>query len=201
MAAVPKTKAATTRRAATTRTTKTTTRTTKTTTGSAKATRVTRASHHAERSASVAPVRGARRVRDKDETSYTDPALRERLKERIMASDKGGAKGQWSARKAQLLAAEYRREGGGYHGSKTAAAEHLDAWTAQRWTTSDGKPARRQGGTTRYLPAKAWDKLTAAEKKETNATKRAGSRAGQQFVANPPAARRARKQTTTKSRA
>ena len=35
---------------------------------------------------------------------YTDPALRERLKAEITAGDKGGRPGQWSARKAQLLA-------------------------------------------------------------------------------------------------
>lgn len=45
---------------------------------------------------------------------YTKPTLRKRLFERIKAGDKGGAPGQWSARKAQLLAAEYKRSGGGY---------------------------------------------------------------------------------------
>lgn len=45
---------------------------------------------------------------------YTKPTLRKRIFERIKAGDKGGAPGQWSARKAQLLAAEYKRAGGGY---------------------------------------------------------------------------------------
>lgn len=45
---------------------------------------------------------------------YTKPTLRKRIFERIKAGDKGGAPGQWSARKAQLLAAEYKRSGGGY---------------------------------------------------------------------------------------
>ena len=44
---------------------------------------------------------------------YTDPELRERIKEEIKASDKGGKKGQWSARKSRLLAREYEKRGGG----------------------------------------------------------------------------------------
>ena len=46
--------------------------------------------------------------------NYTKPALRRRIFNRIKAGTKGGAAGQWSARKAQMLAAAYKREGGGY---------------------------------------------------------------------------------------
>jgi len=45
---------------------------------------------------------------------YTKPTLRKRLFQKIKRGSKGGAAGQWSARKAQLLAAEYKRSGGGY---------------------------------------------------------------------------------------
>jgi hypothetical protein len=45
---------------------------------------------------------------------YTKPTLRKKLFERIKAGDKGGKPGQWSARKAQLLAREYKDVGGGY---------------------------------------------------------------------------------------
>jgi hypothetical protein len=45
---------------------------------------------------------------------YTKPTLRKQLFERIKAGDKGGSPGQWSARKAQLLAREYKSAGGGY---------------------------------------------------------------------------------------
>jgi hypothetical protein len=45
---------------------------------------------------------------------YTKPALRKQLFEKIKASDKGGAPGQWSARKSQMLAREYKAQGGGY---------------------------------------------------------------------------------------
>jgi len=46
--------------------------------------------------------------------NYTKPALRKRLFKQIMAGSKGGKPGQWSARKAQLLAKAYKDAGGGY---------------------------------------------------------------------------------------
>jgi hypothetical protein len=46
--------------------------------------------------------------------NYTKPAMRRRIFERIKRGTKGGRAGQWSARKAQLLAKEYKKAGGGY---------------------------------------------------------------------------------------
>jgi len=46
--------------------------------------------------------------------NYTKPGMRKRLFESIKAGGKGGKPGQWSARKAQLLASEYKKAGGGY---------------------------------------------------------------------------------------
>ena len=46
--------------------------------------------------------------------NYTKPGMRKRLFERIKAGGKGGKPGQWSARKAQMLAKEYKASGGGY---------------------------------------------------------------------------------------
>ena len=46
--------------------------------------------------------------------NYTKPAMRKRLFEKIKAGGKGGKPGQWSARKAQMLAKEYKAKGGGY---------------------------------------------------------------------------------------
>ena len=46
--------------------------------------------------------------------NYTKPAMRKRQFNRIKAGGKGGAPGQWSARKAQMLAAAYKKAGGGY---------------------------------------------------------------------------------------
>ena len=46
--------------------------------------------------------------------NYTKPTMRKRLFEKIKAGSKGGKPGQWSARKAQMLAREYKAAGGGY---------------------------------------------------------------------------------------
>jgi len=46
--------------------------------------------------------------------NYTKPTMRKRLFEKIKRGTKGGKAGQWSARKAQLLAKEYKSKGGGY---------------------------------------------------------------------------------------
>ena len=46
--------------------------------------------------------------------NYTKPAIRKALFNKIKSGTKGGDAGQWSARKAQLLAREYKAKGGGY---------------------------------------------------------------------------------------
>jgi hypothetical protein len=46
--------------------------------------------------------------------NYTKPGMRKSLFEKIKAGSKGGAPGQWSARKAQMLAQQYKKSGGGY---------------------------------------------------------------------------------------
>lgn len=46
--------------------------------------------------------------------NYTKPELRKKLFNKIKAGTKGGDPGEWSARKAQLLASEYKKAGGGY---------------------------------------------------------------------------------------
>jgi hypothetical protein len=46
--------------------------------------------------------------------NYTKPGMRKSIFERIKAGGKGGAPGQWSARKAQMLAQQYKKAGGGY---------------------------------------------------------------------------------------
>ncbi len=46
--------------------------------------------------------------------NYTKPAMRKRIFERIKRGTQGGKAGQWSARKAQMLALQYKKAGGGY---------------------------------------------------------------------------------------
>jgi hypothetical protein len=46
--------------------------------------------------------------------NYTKPGMRKNIFNRIKAGGKGGSPGQWSARKAQMLAVQYKKSGGGY---------------------------------------------------------------------------------------
>ena len=46
--------------------------------------------------------------------NYTKPEMRKRIFNYIKRGGKGGKPGQWSARKAQMLAKRYKAAGGGY---------------------------------------------------------------------------------------
>ena len=47
--------------------------------------------------------------------NYTNPGMRKKLFEQIKGqATQGTAAGQWSARKSQLLAKQYKAKGGGY---------------------------------------------------------------------------------------
>ena len=122
---------------------------------------------------------------------YTKPDLRKRIVAAVKAGTSGGKAGQWSARKAQIVAQRYEKAGGGYTGAKTKAQSNLSKWTKEKWRTSDGKPAIRSSGTTRYLPEKAWKELTPKQKQATNRKKLQASKQGKQFVPNTRAARTA----------
>ncbi len=112
----------------------------------------------------------------------TDPALWDKVKRRVMRGDKGGAAGEWSARKAQLAVAEYKKEGGGYAGGKKAD-NSLSRWTKEDWGTASGKPSGETGE--RYLPKAARKRLTKDEVARSTAKKRADTKAGKQFSAQP----------------
>ena len=125
---------------------------------------------------------------DQKSGAYTKPEMREKIKNRIMAGSKGGKPGQWSARKAQLLAQEYRKSGGGYKGGRTRTQRSLSRWSKEKWTTSSGKPANQSGGMRRYLPQAAWAKLTPGQVRAANRKKIQGSKLGSQYVRNTEAA-------------
>ena len=72
-----------------------------------------------------------------DDSKYSKPELRERIKDRVMAGTKGGKAGQWSARKAQLVAQEYKEAGGGYKGGKGERQKDLEKWGREDWKTKD----------------------------------------------------------------
>jgi len=110
-----------------------------------------------------------------------NPGLWKRIVARVKSGSKGGKAGQWSARKAKLAVAAYKKSGGGYSGKKSSS-NSLSKWTKQKWTTSDGKPSK---GKKRYLPEKAWKSLSASEKAATNRAKAEGNKKGKQFVKQP----------------
>ena len=72
-----------------------------------------------------------------DDSKYTKPGLRESIKKRITAGSKGGKPGQWSARKAQMVAAEYKKKGGGYKGGEGKKQKSLKKWGKEDWQTKD----------------------------------------------------------------
>jgi hypothetical protein len=64
-----------------------------------------------------------------------------------------------------------------------APQQSLKNWGDQKWTTKSGKPSSKTGE--RYLPEKAIKALSPAEYASTTKAKRAGKKAGKQFVAQP----------------
>jgi hypothetical protein len=75
---------------------------------------------------------------------YTKPELRERIKDRVMKGSSGGRPGQWSARKAQLVAQEYDKAGGGYRGGKGEKQKSLEKWGKEKWMTKDEYEKRKK---------------------------------------------------------
>jgi hypothetical protein len=112
----------------------------------------------------------------------SDPKLWGKVKRQVTAGDKGGHKGQWSARKAQLAVQEYKRQGGGYKGGKSKD-NALERWTEEEWGTRSGRKSTDTGE--RYLPKKARKALSEKEYARTTAKKRADTKKGKQFSKQP----------------
>lgn len=125
----------------------------------------------------------ARKIGEEVSSKYTNMKMRERIKDRVMAGSKGGNPGQWSARKAQLLAAEYKKAGGGYKGGKGKAQKSLTKWTGEKWGTKSGKKSKDTGE--RYLPEKARKSLSSKEYAATSEKKRKDTASGKQFSKQP----------------
>ncbi|KAL4914324.1 serine hydrolase-domain-containing protein [Aspergillus aurantiobrunneus] len=127
--------------------------------------------------------------------------LREEVKNEVQQGDKGGKPGQWSARKAQMTAAEYKARGGDYTTSKEEKKpeqKNLDNWTGEEWQTKEGSGTAKQddGTRKRYLPKKAWEELDEGEKEATEEKKAKGSKKGTQYVGNTGAAKRKRQEVS-----
>ena len=124
--------------------------------------------------------------------AYTKPQLRDRIKSQVMSSGKGGKPGQWSARKAQLVAQKYEDAGGGYSGEKTGAQKSLSKWTGEKWSTRSGKPSTQGPKATgeRYLPKKAIEAMPAGVYAASTKAKRESTKEGKQFSSQPESAKK-----------
>ena len=91
-----------------------------------------------------------------DANKYSKPELREGIKDRVMAGSKGGKPGQWSARKAQLVAQQYEKAGGGYKGGKGEKQKDLEKWGKEKWSTKDEyeKRAKTKSAAKKYKESK-----------------------------------------------
>ena len=110
----------------------------------------------------------------------TKPKLWKRIVASVKSGSKGGRPGQWSARKAQIATARYKKAGGGYRGKKSSSNK-LSKWSKQKWdyvSKGDKKKPRAKRG--RYLPESVRKSLSKSEKAATNRAKRAASRKGKQ---------------------
>ena len=118
--------------------------------------------------------------------NYTKPSLRKRLFNEIKSSSKGGRSGQWSARKAQMLAKRYKDAGGGYKlMALKKSQKSLKKWTKQKWRTPSGKKSSDTGEV--YAPSATIKKLKStkagrAKLAAANKKKRAATKKGKQHA-------------------
>lgn len=119
----------------------------------------------------------------------TKPKLWDRIVSEVKAGSKGGNAGQWSARKAQLATARYKKAGGGYSGKKSAS-NSLSKWTKQDWGYVG------EEGKSRYLPKAARKSLTKGQKAAGSRAKNKASKAGKQTASYTKAERRAVRKAT-----
>tara|TARA_R100000544_G_scaffold36976_1_gene26611 strand:+ start:859 stop:1254 length:396 start_codon:yes stop_codon:yes gene_type:complete len=110
----------------------------------------------------------------------TNEKMWKRIVSSVKSGSSGGSPGQWSARKAQLATARYKKAGGGYKGAKSSS-NSLSKWSKQKWdyvSKSDKKKPKAKRG--RYLPESVRKSLTSEQKASTNRKKRKASASGKQ---------------------
>lgn len=103
----------------------------------------------------------------------SNPKLWESIKKKVMKGSKGGQPNKWSARKAQISVAEYKRRGGKYIGRKSRK-NSLTKWSREKWDYISPKSRKTKKG--RYLPEVVRKHLSSREKRIEN--RRKGSRRG-----------------------
>ena len=101
-------------------------------------------------------------------TIRTKPALWESVKRQVRSGSKGGPKGKWSARKAQLAVKLYKKKGGSYKGPKSKS-NSLTKWSREKWGYVQGGGGKRKYG--RYLPEVVRKHLSKASRRSENRRK------------------------------
>ena len=121
----------------------------------------------------------------------TQPALWEKVKKSVRRSPKGGVPGTWSARKAQLAVALYKKKGGKYKGKKSPS-NSLVKWTKEDWGYIDEK--KKKG---RYLPRSVRNRLSPKEKSIENRKK--GNKKGKRIPYSESVRRKVSRATRRRS--
>lgn len=99
------------------------------------------------------------------------------------------------------MASEYKKRGGDYtteKSQKDESQQNLSNWGDEEWQTKEGSGhAKKEDGTEkRYLPKKAWERMSEMEKDETDRKKQEESKEGKQYVANTGKAKESRKKAS-----
>lgn len=115
-----------------------------------------------------------------------NPKLWQTLKSRVLKGSKGGPANKWSARKAQLLVALYKKSGGKFIGKKSKS-NSLAKWSREDW----GYITKNKSRKGRYLPKVVREHLTSREKRIENRKK--GSKRGKRISYSPSVSRKMRK--------
>lgn len=151
-----------------------------------------------KRKAASAPRKAASVSRKTAAADRTHPVLWQSIKAKWHRGAKGGQKGVWNARKAQLAVQEYKRESQARHGDtgyrtkKPSKRNTLVKWTKEDWGYVSKREAAKKGtkGDGRYLPKKVRDQLTPAEKRKENSAKK--GKKGQVVSYSPSVAKKMR---------
>lgn len=118
----------------------------------------------------------------------SNPKLWESVKKSVLKGSKGGPPGKWSARKAQLSVALYKKRGGRYIGKKSRD-NSLAKWSREDWGYVKGSDSKKRRG--RYLPKIVRDNLTPRERMIEN--RRKGSKRGKWVSYSPSVTKKMRK--------
>jgi len=118
----------------------------------------------------------------------SNPKLWKSIVKKVKSGSKGGPKGKWSARKAQIAVAKYKSAGGKYKGKKSKS-NSLTKWVKEKWDYISPRSRKTKRG--RYLPEKVRRSLTPAEKRRENRKK--GSKRGKWISYSRSVAKKMRK--------